>query len=201
MQTLEKHTTFKIVIGLTAITAFLLIAVSLIFGRISVFLFFHHDLGSLADQLFKMATLLAEGWMWIPYLLIVGWYFKQDRPMIFLAFLYSTLLTQIPKLFIWPNVTRPLASGIDPQLIHRVSGVDIHTLSSFPSGHTATAFTIFILTSYFFKNTWVVLIGFSYALCAAYSRVYLAQHFPLDTAGGMIVALISFYTKRKYYNA
>jgi membrane-associated phospholipid phosphatase len=205
MQTLEKHTTLKTAIGLTTITASVLISFSAILGRISVFLFFHHDLGSIADQAFKIATLLAEGWMWIPYLLLVGWYFKKDRPMIFLAFLYSTLLTQIPKLLIWPNITRPIASGIDPQLIHRVSGVDIHTLSSFPSGHTATAFTIFILTSYFFKNNWALLIGFFYALCAAYSRVYLAQHFPLDTAGGMLVAILSFYltyyTKRKYFNA
>lgn len=204
MQSVSKNIHLNISIWITGLLASILLICSLYFGRIPVFLLLHRDLGTNADQYFKLATLLAEGWMWIPYLLIVGWYFKKERPMIYLSFLYSTLLTQIPKLVFWPDVTRPTASGIDTHLIHIVPGVAIHTLNSFPSGHTATAFTLFILTSYFFKNKWVVAVGFIYAISAAYSRVYLAQHFPLDTAGGMIVAIIAFYltnyTKKKYFH-
>jgi len=100
-------------------------------------------------------------------------------------------LTQIPKLIFFPNITRPIASGIDPNLIHKVEGVVMHQLSSFPSGHTATAFTIFLLTIYLFDHKKMVLMGLIYAMLCAYSRVYLGQHFPLDLGGGILVSYIN----------
>jgi membrane-associated phospholipid phosphatase len=35
--------------------------------------------------------------------------------------------------------------------------------------------------------------GFLMALLTGYSRIYLAQHFPLDVGAGMITAVISVY--------
>jgi membrane-associated phospholipid phosphatase len=171
--------------------AIVLLATSAIMGRIPVFLLLNKDFGTIADTLLLGFTYLAEGWIWIPYLLIVGWFFKKDKAIIIYCFAISTLLTQIPKLVLLPNITRPIASGIDPNLIHKVEGVAMHQLSSFPSGHTATAFTIFLLTIYLFDNKKMVLIGLIYAMLCAYSRVYLGQHFPLDLGGGIIVAILT----------
>jgi membrane-associated phospholipid phosphatase len=75
--------------------------------------------------------------------------------------------------------------------IHTVRGVELHTAYSFPSGHTATAFTIFLLACILLNKRWVLAVGFTYALLVAYSRVYLAQHFPLDLGGGMIAAVFA----------
>jgi membrane-associated phospholipid phosphatase len=80
---------------------------------------------------------------------------------------------------------------MDSSLIHTVPGVEIHTFNSFPSGHTATAFTLFIVTTYFFPSTYVFAIGLLYTLVCSFSRIYLAQHFPLDVAGGILVALLT----------
>lgn len=129
--------------------------------------------------------------MWIPYFILVFGWFKKDAKFILINFLLSTLITQIPKNFIWSGVSRPIASGIPVNEIHTVPGVIMHSWNSFPSGHTATAFTIFLLTTYLFPNKWILLIGSIYALLAAYSRVYLGQHFPIDLGGGMIVAVVS----------
>ena len=130
--------------------------------------------------------------MWIPYLLILFGWFKKDLVFILLNFLTSTLLTQLPKNYIWPNVNRPIASGIPVTKIHTVPGVEVHTYNSFPSGHTATAFIIFFLTAYFFPSKKVLWIGAAYAIACAYSRIYLGQHFPIDVAGGIITAILSF---------
>lgn len=177
--------------NLSLLGALLLIGTSAYFGRIPVFLFLNTDGGALMDQFFKWATWGAEGWVWIPFLAIVFGWFKKDAKLIVLNFLLSTLLTQIPKQFIWDTISRPIASGMPLNDIHTVPGVVMHAYNSFPSGHTATAFTLFLLTIYLFPTKWVFAIGAIFAMICAYSRVYLGQHFPMDLGGGIIVAVMS----------
>lgn len=178
-------------INLTILVGLLLIAVSAYLGRIPVFLLLNTDGGAFMDQFFKWATWGAEGWVWIPYLSVVVVLYKKDFKLIILNFLLSTLITQVPKNFIWDKVSRPIASGIPLDDIHTVPGVVMHSWNSFPSGHTATAFTLFLLTVYLFPTKWVFVIGVIYAMICAYSRVYLGQHFPMDLGGGMLVAVLS----------
>jgi len=177
--------------NLSLLGGLLLIATSAFFGRIPVFLLLNTDGGVFMDQFFKWATWGAEGWVWVPFLAIVFGWFKKDFKLIVLNFLLSTLFTQIPKRFIWDNISRPIASGIPLNEIHTVPGVVMHSWNSFPSGHTATAFTLFLLTIYLFPTKWVFAIGAIFAMICAYSRVYLGQHFPMDLGGGMVVAVIS----------
>ncbi len=182
---------FKLALGLSLSLAILLFTASYLLSREAVFLWLNRDLGILGDYGFNFMSYLAEGWIWIPYfILLFGWY-KKDAVFILLNFLISTLLTQIPKNFIWAKVSRPMASGIPHEQIHTVKGVEIHLWNSFPSGHTATAFTIFLVTVYFFPKKSVLFFGGIYAIACGYSRVYLGQHFPLDVAGGIIVAVIT----------
>ena len=177
--------------NLSLLGALLLIGTSAFFGRITVFLFLNTDGGPFMDQFFKWATWGAEGWVWIPYLAIVFGWFKKDAKLIVLNFLLSTVFTQIPKRFIWDSISRPIASGIPLNEIHTVPGVVMHAWNSFPSGHTATAFTLFLLTIYLFPTKWVFAIGAIFAIICAYSRVYLGQHFPMDLGGGILVAVMS----------
>jgi len=177
--------------NLSLLVALLLIGTSAYFGRIPVFLFLNTDGGFFMDQFFKWATWGAEGWVWIPFLAIMFGWFKKDAKLIVLNFLLSTLLTQIPKRFIWDTISRPIASGIPLDEIHTVPEVVMHAYNSFPSGHTATAFTLFLLTIYLFPTKWVFAIGTIFAMICAYSRVYLGQHFPMDLGGGILVAVIS----------
>ena len=177
--------------NLSLLSALLLLGTSAFFGRIPVFLFLNTDGGDFVDQFFKWVTWGAEGWVWIPFLAIVFGWFKKDVKLIVLNFLLSTLFTQIPKRFIWDSISRPIASGIPLNEIHTVPGVVMHAWNSFPSGHTATAFTLFLLTIYLFPIKWVFAIGAIFAMICAYSRVYLGQHFPMDLGGGIIVAVMS----------
>lgn len=192
---------FKIAFILCLAIALPLFLSAYLYSRESVFLWLNGDLGNMGDFSFVSFSLLAEGWMWIPYFILLFGWFKKDHLFILLNFLISTLLTQLPKNLFWDQLSRPMASGIPHDQIHTVKGVTLNMWNSFPSGHTATAFTIYLVTVFFFPKKEIVILGAFYAIACGYSRVYLAQHFPLDVAGGIVVALItvsiSIYIRKK----
>ena len=195
----KKH--FIIAVVLSISLAASLFSMSMLWGKNEAFLYLNANLGQLADKVFEYSSYLAEGWIWIPYFTVLVGLYKKDTTFILMNFLVSTLLTQFAKNYIFDTAMRPMASGLDATQIHTVAGVEIHTFNSFPSGHTATAFTLFLLTTYLFPNKYALSIGLLYAVACSYSRIYLAQHFPLDLAGGIFVALltlpISIFFKRK----
>jgi len=185
----KKH--FIIAVVLSISLAASLFSMSMLWGKNEAFLYLNANLGFVADKVFEYSSYLAEGWIWIPYFILLVGLYKKDTAFILMNFLVSTLLTQFAKNYIFDTAMRPMASGLDATQIHTVPGVEIHTFNSFPSGHTATAFTLFLLTTYLFPNKYVLTIGIVYAMVCGYSRIYLAQHFPLDLAGGIFVALLT----------
>ena len=185
----KKH--FIIAVVLSISLAASLFSMSMLWGKNEAFLYLNANLGLLADKVFEYSSYLAEGWIWIPYFIVLVGLYKKDTAFILMNFLISTLLTQFGKNYIFDTAMRPMASGLDATEIHTVPGVEIHTFNSFPSGHTATAFTLFLLTTYLFPNKYALSIGIVYAIVCGYSRIYLAQHFPLDLAGGIVVALLT----------
>jgi membrane-associated phospholipid phosphatase len=186
----NKNTNLFFGILLTLAVGTYLIVDSFIIGRNAFFLLINKDMGSAADFFFKYWTNMGDGtiWIWVAVLFFI--YRRNKIPLLIAAILFSTILTQLTKIYIVPAEPRPTVA-ITGYTIHTVPGVELHTAYSFPSGHTATAFTIFLLACILIKKKWILPVGFAYALLVAYSRVYLAQHFPLDLGGGMIAAILT----------
>lgn len=185
---------------LTVVTGGYLIIDSFIIGRDAFFLLLNKDLGGVADLFFKFWTNLGDGAAWVVVSILVLLYRRNQWPLLFAAIIISTLITQLTKGYVIPAEPRPTAA-IKGFPIHTVEGVEVHTAYSFPSGHTAAAFTIFLLGCILVRKKWVLPVGFAYALLVAYSRVYLAQHFPLDLGGGMITAVITILLSLAIQNA
>jgi membrane-associated phospholipid phosphatase len=79
--------------------------------------------------------------------------------------------------------------------LHLVEGVNLHSLQSFPSGHTATAFSVFFFLALILKSKPLKFSMFLLAIIVAYSRVYISQHFLVDiTAGSIIAVTVMFFT-------
>ncbi len=168
----------------------LVILASFLLKKEAFFLLLNIDLGDQADLFFKYFTNVGDGLFWLLWgSIIIIKKGKRYLPLLLSAVIFSTLLTQISKQVIYPDEPRPLQAIADQSLVHYVSGVTVHSINSFPSGHTATAFT-FVLVLALFSQTinWLIL-GFVAAILVAYSRIYLGQHFPLDVGAGMLVAV------------
>ena len=172
------------------VIAIAMFIVSGILGNEPFFFLLNNDYGAFADISFAFITHLGEAAPWIMIVLLVLIFRRQFLPLILIALIISTALVQGIKNDL-PEQRRPTKAITDLSLIHTVKGVDLHTINSFPSGHTTTAFTVFLLACLLVHKRWVIWVGFIYAIAVGYSRIYLAQHFPKDVAGGMLVAVIT----------
>lgn len=138
-----------------------------------------------ADFFFQYITHLGDGLFFV-FLSIIFLLFRKYKQaaLIFSSFALSGLLSQFFKKVFFPDVLRPVAYLADSTMLHLVEGVEIHTNNSFPSGHTATAFAVFLMLALLFKRAiWGVLFFFL-AFLVGMSRVYLVQHFFIDTYAG-----------------
>ncbi|MCP4440322.1 MAG: phosphatase PAP2 family protein [Aureispira sp.] len=92
----------------------------------------------------------------------------------------------------------------EPDLVNYVEGVVLHTswTSSFPSGHTTSAFAFYSLLAFLSPSKWGKILCLFLAINVALSRMYLVQHFLKDvTAGaltGVFVALLTYYIQDRY---
>jgi membrane-associated phospholipid phosphatase len=175
----------------TLLTAGLLFIGSYTMGKYSFFLLLNGNGGIWLDRIFHGWTYLGDGWMWVLVVLLVAYYQRKKLLLVLCCIAVSTLLAQGGKHLLFPDERRPAADPKELPAIHTVPGVELHTSQSFPSGHTAAAFSIFLLACHLISHRSVVPIGFLLALGVGYSRIYLAQHFPVDVAAGMVVGSIT----------
>lgn len=160
----------------------------LIFTKTELFLLINDCHTTFFDQFFKLNTWVGDGWMTV--LVVFGMLFFKYRFAVLtaLAYAYSSMAVQILKRLF--NAPRPVKFFEDITPIRTIDGYTMHEWNSFPSGHTASAFTLAVVLSYLlpYKHSHWILIPL--AALTAFSRVYLAQHFMEDIIAGALLAVI-----------
>jgi len=147
------------------------------------------------DTFFKYVTWLGSGWA--AFLLALIFLFVQVRhTVVFLVGnLLITIFIQVGKHLIFPAALRPVAYFKGIYALHLVDGVVMHAYNSFPSGHSATVFGIFVMLVFLIKNRGLKFLWLTVALLTAFSRVYLSQHFMEDIlAGSLTGTFVMFFT-------
>jgi membrane-associated phospholipid phosphatase len=151
----------------------------------------------LLNAFFINYTFMGDGIFALCLIAFLFFYKKKQQGFILLvSFLVSGLLVQIIKNFV--SAPRPKSFFFEAgQYLYFIDGVSQTGYSSFPSGHTATAFalaTILVLTMK--SKKWQLILLLAAAL-VGYSRIYLAQHFLLDVIAGAAIGsaagILSFF--------
>jgi membrane-associated phospholipid phosphatase len=150
------------------------------------------------DVFFRYYTFVGD---WVPFVIVGGLLFYNYRFAVFVlsSQLLTGLVSQVLKHLI--DESRPLLyfqQNFPNIQLHRVAGEYLHTIHSFPSGHTITAFALFLSLSFYFKKPSVHFLYFVLAALVGYSRIYLSQHFALDVLAGSLIG-ISVTALYKYY--
>lgn len=143
------------------------------------------------DIFFKYATWLGNGVV-VAVLFIILIFVSYRYAFAFLTgSLATALVVNLFKKVIFHNMYRPSKyfELYETYKLHFVEGVKLHSLQSFPSGHTATAFNLFIMMAFIVKNNTLKFLFFIMAALVAYSRVYLSQHFLMDITAGSVVGV------------
>ena len=150
----------------------------------------------MTDVFFKYVTHLGDGAIFALVILIllfvkIRWAFYE-----LFAALMTLIFVFITKQLIFKGAPRPTSFFDNSETLHLVEGVKMHAMNSFPSGHTITAFAIFIILAMVVKKQYLKVFFTATAILAGISRVYLSQHFLEDiflgTLIGVAIALLSF---------
>jgi membrane-associated phospholipid phosphatase len=110
-----------------------------------------------------------------------------------MVFIANSILVLFLKRVAFPDMQRPVVQ-MDISLLHFVEGVDVKTLYSFPSGHTATAFAMAVTLSLLIKHRGLSALLIALAALVGYSRMYLLQHFLIDVTAGAFVGTLTSFT-------
>ncbi len=154
------------------------------------------------DVFFHYYTYVGD---WMPYAVAGGLLFYNYRMALFV--LVSQLATGLVSIIIkqtW-NEPRPILyfkQHFPTISLHQIVSEHMHSVHSFPSGHTITAFAFFLALSFYTKRPGLHFLYFVLAMLVGYSRIYLSQHFAIDVLAGSVIGvsgtLLCWYYFNKY---
>jgi membrane-associated phospholipid phosphatase len=141
----------------------------------------------LLNVFFINYTFIGDGIFALCLILAMLFYYKRKQQGLALlySFLISGLIVQLIKNLV--DSPRPKLFFEAGQYLHFIDGVSLANNSSFPSGHTATAFAIATVMALTMKDKAFQLLILIAAVLVGYSRIYLAQHFLLDVMIGAVI--------------
>lgn len=160
-----------------------------IYGNTRLFLDINRLYSQFADHFFLMVTNLGDGA--IPYILVfvLLWVSFREALTFLIITILLTILVTILKRYFFPEIHRPVFYFEFFEKIRILKGYDPPALFSFPSGHSATAFSVFFYISILAKNHLTKFLLFCSALLVSFSRIYISAHFPADVLAGSCIAM------------
>jgi len=155
------------------------------------------------DIFFRYVTFLGDGLVYLMVAIIFVGYSYFNLIILASIAVLQTIFVQIGKRLIFDYPRPKVFFENSMETFNFVEGVKVYGAHSFPSGHTATAFAVATLLICLTKNKLLQVIYMLIAILVAVSRIYLLQHFLVDTVAGAIVGVLSavaiwwFFTKKK----
>lgn len=142
------------------------------------------------DPLFKYGTELGNGILFITIIFFMAAFRLRNALVGLLTFGFMGVLIITLKGLVFSEMVRPKLFFEGLEGLNFVEGVRVMSHHTFPSGHSATGFSLFCMLALIIPNK---KLGLLFIVCAAIvgiSRVYLFQHFLIDVYVGSILGVL-----------
>jgi membrane-associated phospholipid phosphatase len=161
------------------------------YSQQELFLTVNSFINSYATLIFKVFTFIGSGYTYAVVCLALLFVDKWKGMLSVASFALSSLIAQLIKLF-FDTIPRPVEYFTQHHImINYPNGAEMLHWSSFPSGHTTSAFSMLCLLALIIKNKYLSIVFAFIAFAVGISRVYLTAHFVCDTYFGMIIGVES----------
>jgi membrane-associated phospholipid phosphatase len=174
--------------------AFFLVAAGIwmcIRTKTEIHLYINTATHGLADTAFRGITLLGDGISVAIIALLFLICRVRNGMLIAVSGIIAGLSTQLLKRTVFSSMERPRKFFEGIHDLYLVPGVENYSGHSFPSGHTAAAFALYLSIALLTPNKILKCLLFFLALLVGFSRVYLSQHFLQDIYAGSLLGTLS----------
>ncbi|MDD4921977.1 MAG: phosphatase PAP2 family protein [Bacteroidales bacterium] len=189
-QFLKSYFAFIIPYSLFLIVGIVLL---LLYSKVDIHLYINKINSPVLDDVFKYATEFGAFVLIAPIIMIMALFKYRFALMAIAASVLASIFVQILKRVVWTDSPRPKVVFQDLYELHYVENVHLHSSHSFPSGHTAGAFALFIVLALINKRPVFQFLFLMMAVLVGYSRMYLSQHFLIDVVVGSLVGTVSAF--------
>lgn len=174
------------------IIVLLLSAVFLIFnGKTAAFISLNSYHPFLLNVFFINYTFIGDGIFALCLIAAMFFYYKRKHQALAMlySFIISAVIVQVIKNLLNAGELKLFFEA--GQYLNFTGGVSLANTTSFPSGHTVSAFAIGTVMVLMMKNkSWQLFILIA-AILVGYSRMYLAKHFLIDIIIGSLTGSLS----------
>lgn len=173
-------------------------------GNSGLFFIINQNHSPACDLFFLYITHLGDGMVaFVLALLLIVVSVRNAITFLIITLLIAIIVTVL-KRGVFPELVRPVEYFRAMEPIRLVDGYAPPRLYTFPSGHSATAYSVFLYLSFLVRHQWLKLLLFAVALVISFSRIYLSAHFPADAVAGSLIAVtvttLGYWLSLKYNN-
>lgn len=143
------------------------------------------------DYFFYFITIAGDEIVAVAIIAILFFISYRAAIILLFAVLLAVGMVHLFKEVLFSNSHRPFKVIQDIPDLHIIPFVQNYPNNSFPSGHTALAFTLYAFLALWFRNRFISVLLLIIAVLVAYSRMYLFQHFFVDIYVGSIFGVLS----------
>ena len=164
------------------------------FQKADIHIFINQFHSPFFDKFFLAYTHIGDGYFAVFIAILLLFYSVKSALFATTSFAITGFVVGIIKRVLFYGEPRPLTFFKGIYHLYIVPGLEPNEINSFPSGHSASAFAIFLCLALIVRPVWTKYAFFFIATLVCYSRMYLSEHFMLDVfAGSLIGVLVSSF--------
>ena len=145
---------------------------------------------AMGNTFYKYFTHVGDGIFAIGIGILVLFFNRKKGAYILIAYVLAGVTSSLIKYFF--NYVRPFHYFVyyrKHYTLNLVDGVEMLGERSFPSGHSTAAFVVFSALAFSTESKMTKVLFFIIAINAAFSRMYLSQHWLVDVFVGSLVGV------------